>query len=100
MSTAAIHSGSLRESKPPCFQDALQFRDARDPPGDHNFAIQHYRWSAHDAEFQNLGNVRDMGNVGREIEFRTSVDDVSFGRLAAGATWPRDLDLQSCTSKM
>src|ERR1035441_1116517 len=77
------------------FQDALQFRDAGNPAGDHNLAVQHHRWSAHDAKFENLGNVRDMGNVGREIELRTGVDDISLGRLAVGAAGPRDLNRKS-----
>jgi hypothetical protein len=70
------------------FQDALQLRDAGHPPGDHNLAVQHHGWSAHDAKFENLGNVRDMGNVGREIEFGTGVDDISLGRLAVGEPGP------------
>jgi hypothetical protein len=44
--------------------------------------------------FENLGNVRDMGNVGREIEFGIGIDEISLGRLAVGAAGPRDLNLQ------
>ena len=63
--------------KPPDFFSAVsslfQLWDGGHPPRDHDLAIDHNGWRPHDAEIQDLGNIRHVGNVRRKIEFRAGV---------------------------
>src|SRR5450759_5091645 len=85
------------ELRPPCFEDVLEFRDGGHPTGEHDLAVDHHGRRSHDAEIQNVCDVRHVRDVGCEIEFSAGVDDIPFRILAIGATWPRDLNLHSCT---
>ena len=80
---------------PPSFENRFQFRNGRHSSGDHDLAVNYDGRSSHHPEFQNLGNIRHVGDIRREIEFSTGVHDVAFRRLTIGATRPRNLDFHS-----
>ena len=74
-------------SSPPCFEDVPEFRNCRHTPGDHDLAVDHHGRRSHDAEIQDVGNIRYVRDVRCEIEFGAGVDDIPFRGLAVGAAW-------------